>query len=62
MWAMSQRYNNQIHIPQAEILVVLADQINQSAKVFLIPLTYSKVMQKGEISIAQLLTLEFMVF
>ena len=33
-----------------------------SAKVFLIPLMYSKVMQKGEISIAQLLTLEFRVF
>ena len=33
-----------------------------SAKVFLIPLIYSKVILKGEISIAQLLTFEFRVF
>ena len=33
-----------------------------SAIVFLIPLMYSKVVLKGEISIAQLLTLEFRVF
>ena len=33
-----------------------------SAKVFLTPLMYLKVIQKGEISIAQLLTLEFKVF
>ena len=33
-----------------------------SAKVFLIPSMYSKVIQKGEISIAQLLTLDLRVF
>ena len=33
-----------------------------SAKVFLIPLIYSKVIQNDEISIAQLLTFEFRVF
>ena len=33
-----------------------------SANVFLIPLIYSKVIQKGEISIAQLLTFELRVF
>ena len=33
-----------------------------SVKVFLLPLIYSKVILKGEISIAQLLTFEFRVF
>ena len=33
-----------------------------SAKVLLIPLIYSKVILKGEISTAQLLTLEFRMF
>ena len=33
-----------------------------SARVFLIPLMYSKVIQKGEIPIAQLLTLELKIF
>ena len=41
---------------------MLINLLMVSAKVFFINLMYLKVMQKGEISIAQLLTLEFRVF
>ena len=62
-----QKHNSQIHSLLAQVLALTGGSISiyqliVSAKVFLITLRYSKVILKGEISMAQLLTLEFMVF
>ena len=59
-----QKHNSQIHSLLAQFFVLTGGSISVnllivSAKVFLMPLIYSKVILKGEISMAQLLTLEF---
>ena len=61
---MYQMYNIRIRIIQVQTTCgsMLINLFTVSAKVFLIPFVYSKVIQKGDISIAQLLTLEFKVF
>ena len=66
MWATYQMYNSQTHILQVQVLIVfvglyLSISSLYLPKVFLIPLIHSKVIQKGEIPIGQLLTLEFKV-
>ena len=61
------KHNSQTHNPLALVLAVLENLSLStyslvSARVFLIPLMYSKVILKGNISMAQLLTLECRVF